>query len=122
MITSLLVWLLAAYGCASLLVALLERISFESLVRASEPLTHYKVLLYNSDHSLEGVIRRLIWSSIRYGQPIRISFVDFGSTDDTLKIATTFERNYEYLVEESERDKTNTILIDLRRPTEQESM
>jgi hypothetical protein len=121
-IEDLLVWLLAAYGCSSLLVSLLDRFAIRSFERVGGPLIHYQVLLHNSEHALEGVVRRLMNASIMSGTPIRISFVDHGSTDDTLKITAIFERNYRYAAATTEPDKELTpIMIDLRWSNELES-
>jgi hypothetical protein len=121
-IEDLLVWLLAAYGCSFLLVSLLERFASRSIERVGGPLIHYQVLLYNSEHALEGVVRRLMNASLLSGTPIRISFVDHGSTDDTPRIAAIFEQNYRYAAATTEPDKELLpITIDLRRSNEQES-
>ncbi|GAA4718619.1 glycosyltransferase family 2 protein [Brevibacillus fulvus] len=124
MIEEFLLWLLAAYGCASLLVALLERMARESFSTAERPFVHYEVLLFNSEQHIENVARHLIHSSRRKGVPIQISFVDYGSTDDTLKIMAVLERTQSYLTEEREPDRklTPPITIDLRRMAEQESI
>jgi hypothetical protein len=114
-IEDLVVWLLAAYGCASLMVTLLSRCRFEAYVNGGEPLIHYQVLLYNSEHALEAVVRRLLFTSVLDGEPIRISFVDHGSTDDTLKIAAVFERNCSFLNGETRPDAEHTVTIDLRK-------
>lgn len=122
MINDFLVWLLAAYGCSSLLVSLLARFALRSYQRAGGPLIHYQVLLHNSEQTLEGVVRRLMNDSIMSGTPIQISFVDYGSTDDTQRIKAIFERNYRYAAATTEPDKELTpITIDLRRSDEQES-
>jgi hypothetical protein len=124
-IEDLVVWLLAAYGCSSLLVSLLDRFALRSFTRVSVggPLIHYQVLLCNSEHALEGVVRRLTNASLMSGTPIQISFVDYGSNDDTLKIAAIFERNYRFAAAITEPDKEIApITIDLRRSNGQESV
>ncbi|MFY0543145.1 glycosyltransferase family 2 protein [Brevibacillus sp. H7] len=122
MIEELVVWMLAAYGCSSLLVTLLNRLADQAIVRAGEPHLHYEVLLYNSEHCLEGTVRRLMSRSVLQGRPIQISFVDFGSTDDTLKITTVFERKQHEFAGDGKPDTiAPPITIDLRRSKEQES-
>jgi hypothetical protein len=123
-IEDLVVWMLAAYGCSSLLVALVNRFAVRAMMMsAGEPHLHYRVLLYNSEHSLEGVVRCLKHRSVLQGRPIHISFVDFGSTDDTLQITQIFERHpYAFAcagVEPATIDPP--ITIDLRRSNVQES-
>jgi hypothetical protein len=114
MIEDLLILTLAAYGCASLLAALLSHYGMKMAARAGEPLPHYQVLLYNSEQTLEREVRRLIHVSLFRGEPFRISFVDFGSTDDTQKIKAVFEREYLMWPGDSLRDKP-IVTIDLRR-------
>lgn len=125
MIEEFVVWLMAAYGCSSLLVTLVNRLAVREFTSAGEPHVHYQVLLYNSEHCLEGVVRRLMNRSVRLGRPIQISFIDFGSTDDTLQITSIFERNqYGFLFAGEVRPATidPPITIDLRRSKEQESI
>ncbi len=116
-----LVWLLAAYGCSSLLVALLNRLAFRTFVRGNEPLVHYQLLIGNSENILEGVVRRLLFRSFMQGRPIRITFEDCGSTDDTLKIAAVLKRQQAFWTDDAMPDKGNSIMIDLRRSKGQES-
>ncbi len=118
----LLVWLLAAYGCSSLLVELLKRCSLRLEVQGNRRTStiHYRLLLYNSEHLLEGVVRRLLFSSVVHGKPIRISFVDYGSTDDTRKIAAVWERSDPFLTGGSAAaDGEPTVCVDLRTPAQQ---
>lgn len=109
-----LVWLLAAYGCASLLVAIIGRVSVEALYPSREPMVHYQLLLYNSEQLLEGVVRRLLFRSFWHGKPICISFVDFGSTDDSRRISQLMERKLEYMPD-SCQNEGETVTIDLRQ-------
>jgi hypothetical protein len=115
MLVDVLIWLMAVYGCSSLLATLFARYIMNRMVAdTGEQFHHYMVLLYNSEHSLERAVRRLLFFSTMYGKPISISFVDFGSTDDTLKIAEKFEQDYLYLIAENQQESTATIKIDLR--------
>jgi hypothetical protein len=122
-IEELVVWLLAAYGCSSLLVTLLDKWALRAQWRATQPQYHYQVLVYNSELFLESVVRRLLCRSYVQGTPIRISFVDFGSTDDTLKIAEVFERSQQMFAGDGEPTTIQSpITIDLRRSKELESL
>ncbi|UFJ40066.1 glycosyltransferase family 2 protein [Brevibacillus humidisoli] len=117
---NLLVWLMAVYGCSSLLVTLLERWWLRKTVCDDMPFIHYQVLLYNSEDLLEGVVRRLLYSSVVRGEPIRISFVDYGSTDDTAKIAAILRRRDEVLSNAPDWcDREKMVCVDLRMPTHQ---
>lgn len=122
MIEEFLVWLLAAYGCSSLLVALFNWLALRPFPRPGETLVYYQVLLRNSEQTIEGVVRCLMNASLLRGTPIHISFVDYGSTDDTVKITEVFERNYEFLAGATKPDAELTpITIDLRKAEEEES-
>jgi len=122
-IADLVVWMLAAYGCSSLLVAVMNRLAMRVMVAAGEPHLHYLVLLYNSEHSLEGIVRCLQHRSALQGRPIHISFVDFGSTDDTVQMTQIFERQQSDFACAGVEPVTidPPITIDLRRSCEQES-
>lgn len=118
----LLVWLLAAYGCSSLLVEWLQRWWEKQEAKTADqaPVLHYQILLYNSEQLLEGVVRRLLFSSVLHGKPIRISFVDSGSTDDTRKIAAVWARKAPFLISGSGPVAGEpTVRLDLRRSTQQ---
>lgn len=116
-----LVWLLAAYGCASLLVFVLERVARfvnENGTPEHQPV-HFHLMLHNSENVLEGVLRRLSRFSVIHGKAIHISFSDFGSTDDTLKIAALYTRKHSWLLESAELMKPHTV-IDLRGQVQEE--
>jgi hypothetical protein len=119
-IEDLLLWTLAAYGCASLLAALLSRYGTDAVARPGEPLIHYQLLLYNSEHVLEREVRRIRNASFYRGEPVQISFVDFGSTDDTTRIKAIFERIYFDRPEENQVNH-QIVTIDLRRSEAWES-
>lgn len=122
MIEDLLVWMLAAYGCSSLLVTLLRWFKLRPFAGVGESFVHYQVLLYNSEHSLESVVRRLMNTSVLHGTPIQISLIDYGSTDDTLKISAVLERrDFVFTADANPDTKKHPITIDLRRSEEQES-
>lgn len=114
MIEELLIWTLAAYGCASLLATLLRRFGMRLVVGTNEPLIHYHILLYNSEHLFEREMRRLNTASYWQGEPIRISFTDYGSTDDTLKMKDIYERNH-FIWPEEYLAASQIVTIDLRR-------
>ncbi|MBO8164275.1 MAG: glycosyltransferase [Brevibacillus sp.] len=119
----LLVWLMAVYGCSSLLASLLERWAVRPESDESQPIIHYRLLLANSEQWLEGVVRRLLLASRMGGTPIRISFVDCGSTDDTARIAAVFARREAYVVTDSHLsadEHERLVCIDLRKPVHQE--
>jgi len=116
MLEDILIWILAAYGCASLLATVMNRYGIREMTVPGEPLAYYQVLLFNSEQALEIEMRRLLYQSLARGCPIRISFIDHGSTDDTMKITSVFARNNEFLVGEAPRD-ARPITIDLRRET-----
>ncbi|NGQ95623.1 glycosyltransferase family 2 protein [Brevibacillus sp. SYP-B805] len=121
MIEDLLIWTLAAYGCATLLATLLSRYGTNAVARSGEPLIHYQLLLYNSEQVLEREVRRIWNASFFRGEPVQISFVDFGSTDDTPRIKAIFERNY---LDRPEEDQAyqQIVTLDLRRPETWESV
>jgi hypothetical protein len=117
----LVMWILAAYGCSSLLVALLHKWALRARWQGTQPQIHYQVLVGNSEHSLEYVVRRVLRHSFVQGTPIRISFIDYGSTDDTLKITEVLERNLHVFADDGEPTALQPITIDLRRPELRES-
>jgi hypothetical protein len=116
------VWILAAYGCSSLLVALLNKWAFRTRWPVVEPQIHYQLLVCNSEHALENVVRCLLLRSFVQGTPIRISFVDCGSTDDTLKITAVLERHLHLFADADDPAAEQPITIDLRRSIERESL
>ncbi|MCM3079644.1 glycosyltransferase family 2 protein [Brevibacillus invocatus] len=111
-----LIWLLAAFGCSSLLVMLLERVTDRMSSSAESPDENYRLLIRDSEQVLEGVIRSLLFRSYWSGKSIRITLQDEGSTDDSLKMAALYER-YPYCWSVDRHQgivPSNTIIIDLR--------
>ena len=108
-------WLLAAYGCSSLLVMLLDRWANRMGSSADFPYEHYHLLLRNSEQVLEATIWRLRFASHWSGRPIRITLQDEGSLDDTLRIADLYRR-YPYFLLTDEPDSVpgSAVTIDLR--------
>lgn len=113
----LLIWLLAAFGCSSLLVMLLERVTDRMGSAADFPDEHYRLLVRDSEQVLEGVIRRLLFRSYWSGKSIQITLQDEGSVDDTKKMAALYER-YPYCWSTDVHHglaQTKAIIIDLRQ-------
>jgi len=111
------IWLLAAFGCSSLLVMLLERVTDRMSSAAEFPDEHYRLLIRDSEQVLEGVIRRLLFRSYWSGKSIRITLQDEGSTDNTKKMAALYER-YPYCWSVDGHHglvQTKPIIIDLRQ-------
>ncbi|MGC5324893.1 hypothetical protein [Brevibacillus sp. SYSU BS000544] len=116
MIVDVMTLLLTAYGFASLMVVCLNKLRWTPILPTQEGFTHYQLHLYNSANVLEGIIRRLLLHSTLEGKPIRISFVDYGSTDDTSQVAQVLSRQNEYLLESADNAlHRKTILIDLKK-------
>lgn len=111
------VWLLAAFGCSSLLVMLLDRWANRMSSGAEFPDEHYRLLVHDSEQVLERVVRRLLFRSYWSGRPIRITLQDEGSVDDTKRIAALYERYPYFWLEEAPEgaSKTTAITIDLRK-------
>lgn len=111
------VWLLAAFGCSSLLVMLLDRWANRMSSGAESPDEHYRLLVHDSEQVLERVVRRLLFRSYWSGRPIRITLQDEGSVDDTKRIAALYERYPYFWLEEvpDGASKTTAITIDLRK-------
>lgn len=111
------VWLLAAFGCSSLLVMLLDRWANRMSSGAESPDEHYRLLVHDSEQVLERVVRRLLFRSYWSGRPIRITLQDEGSVDDTKRIAALYERYPYFWLEEAPEgaSKTTAITIDLRK-------
>ena len=115
MISDVVVLVLMAYGFAALLVAGVSRFSFHSVIQPQNSFTHYRVHVYNSENVLEGMMRRLLFRSSVEGRPIRISFVDYGSSDDTIQITRLFTRQYGDVIESDVPTSYGlTVQIDLR--------
>lgn len=115
MISDVVALVLMAYGFAALLVASVSRISIHSVVQPQNSFTHYQVHVYNSENVVEGMIRRLLFRSSVEGQPIRISFIDYGSSDDTIQITRLFTRQLEDVIESNvPASYGHTVQIDLR--------
>jgi len=113
------VWLLAAYGCSSLLVLVADKWAVRMKRSAELPHLHYRLVVRDSGQVLERVIRRLLLCSYWSGKPIRISLIDAGSTDDTGQIVSVYER-YPYFLHVSQEDDQEEhahtdIVIDLRQ-------
>ncbi|WP_407653466.1 glycosyltransferase family 2 protein [Brevibacillus ruminantium] len=117
----LVIWLLAAYGGSSLLVGLID--CWMRRMKHTVPPTyeHYRLLLFNSGDVVEQVVRKLQFRSYVRGVPIRISYQDDGSVDDTLRIMTVLERTEYPCREEPESTfkGVSVMTIDLRRSGEE---
>jgi hypothetical protein len=112
----LVIWLMAAFGCSSLLVMLFDRWANRMSSGAESPDEHYRLLVHNSEQVLERVVRSLLFRSYWSGRSIRITLQDEGSIDDTKLIAALYER-YPYCwmeVTQEGAGKTTAITIDLR--------
>lgn len=116
MLFDLVIWLLAVYGCSFLLASLFAHYLVNWMdIKTEAHARHFIVLLRDSEDCLEHVMRRLLFASKLNSQPIRVSFIDFGSTDHTLRIAEKMKRDYLYVVEDQPPECTTAIQIDLRR-------
>ncbi|MEJ8544115.1 glycosyltransferase family 2 protein [Brevibacillus borstelensis] len=121
MMEELVVWLLAAYGCSSLLVGLANFWIRRTTKDVPRTYKHYRLLLLNSGDVVEQAVRKLQFHSYLRGTPICISYQDDGSVDDTIRIMTVFERT-DYLCRE-DREGTfgePVMTIDLRQQGERE--
>ncbi|MBG9787676.1 MULTISPECIES: hypothetical protein [Brevibacillus] len=111
------IWLFAAYGCSALLLKMFY-IWMESgrATAIMEPLTltHYQLLLHNSEHRVEEAVRTLMFQSGLYGQPISISFVDEGSSDDTPRMTEILYRVHPDTIREQQAGREPVVVIDLR--------
>jgi hypothetical protein len=117
----LVVWLLAAYGCSSLMVTLANRWISRMAERADQSCVHYRLLLGNSEQVVEYAVRRLQVRSYWSGTPIRISYVDYGSTDDTCGIMAVLKRAGHLCADDGEAAAAvPAVTIDLRRTGEWE--
>ncbi|QRG70820.1 glycosyltransferase family 2 protein [Brevibacillus choshinensis] len=115
----LIIWLLAAYGCSSLLVMLTDKWADRMSSSNEPPHEDYRLLVRDSEQVLERVIRRLLFRSYWSGKPIRISLIDSGSNEETKRISSAYGR-YPYsvlLFDEGHQEPSslNTIIIDLRQ-------
>ncbi len=116
----LIVWLLAAFGCSSLLVMIAERWTTRTDSASELPHEHYRLLVRNSEQVLERVVRSLLFRSYWSGRPIRITLIDDGSDDDTKRMTAVLKR-YPYgycLGDVQEEMAAGTIVIDLRENKE----
>lgn len=116
----LVVWLLAAYGCSSLLVMLADKWADRMSSSNESPHEHYRLLVRDSEQVLERVIRRLLFRSYWSGKPIRISLIDLGSSDETKRISSKYGRypySFYLLDDEQEGASQTDIIIDLRQET-----
>jgi len=117
----LVVWLLAAYGCSSLLVGLANVWIRRTTNEVPPTYEHYRLLLFNSGDVVEQVVRKLQFHSYLRGTPIRISYKDDGSADDTIRIMTVFERTDYPCSEDREGTFGEPVMtIDLRQKGELE--
>lgn len=98
MIAMWVIWLLAIYGLSTILIHLLIR--WNPYVKQGEEQLHVHLLLYNSETCLEGSIRSLVNLSRLKGQPLHLIVYDFGSTDNTVKILDTMQKEYPFLFEQ----------------------
>lgn len=116
----LVIWLLAAFGCSSLLVMIVERWTNRTDSANELPQEHYRLLVHNSEQVLERVVRSLLFRSYWSGRPIRITLIDDGSVDDTKQMAAVLMRYpYGHCVEDAHEEITaGTIVIDLREKKE----
>lgn len=81
---------LAIYGAVTLWVQLLRRWSWWA-DRNGRPL-HFIILLHNSQGKVEWIYRSLMQMSRLTGEPVSFTFIDFGSSDDTLRILRRLTR------------------------------
>lgn len=88
----LVVWLLAAFGCSSLLVMVAERWTSRMNSMTELPQEHYRLLVHNSEQVLERAVRKLLFRSYWSGKPIRITLIEEGSTDDTPRMLAILAR------------------------------
>lgn len=112
----LVIWVLAAYGCSSLLVMLLDRWANRMSSSADFPCDHYRLLVRDSEQVLEATIRKLLFRSYWSGRPIHITLQDEGSIDDTPLMAALYKR-YPYCWMDDGGDSVSraAITIDLRK-------
>ncbi|MFP3389016.1 glycosyltransferase family 2 protein [Brevibacillus sp. SIMBA_040] len=113
----LVVWLLAAFGCSSLLMMIAESWIRQMNGVAELPSVHYRLLLRDSEQVLEQAVRKLLFRSYWSGKPIRITLIDEGSLDDTPQICTVLDRYpHCHLMDWQEGVAAGTIVtIDLRQ-------
>ncbi|MED4911319.1 glycosyltransferase family 2 protein [Brevibacillus centrosporus] len=114
----LVVWLLAAYGCSSLLVMLADKWADRMSSSNESPHEHYRLLVRDSEQVLERVIRQLLFRSYWSGKPIRISLIDLGSSDEAKRISSKYGRypySFYLLDDEQEGASQTDIIIDLRQ-------
>ncbi|WP_240675890.1 glycosyltransferase [Ammoniphilus sp. CFH 90114] len=94
------IWLLAIYGLSTILVHLFVRWN-EYFVQGEDELRVH-LLLYNSEKCLEGSIRSLVHLSRLKGQPLQLIVYDFGSTDNTVKMLETLQKENPFLFDQVE--------------------
>jgi hypothetical protein len=119
------VWLLAIYGFCTIFVLLLQKWNgYHTPIQVLS----IKLLLYNSESSLEGVVRSFAELSSLSGQSLFIHAYDFGSDDLTVNILTKLAQECPHLIQEvhynaaldSLNDQVSTekeswVVIDLRQ-------
>jgi hypothetical protein len=96
-ISSWVTWLLAIYGVCTILIQFMRR--FNKYYSNLEIL-RVQLLLYNSESSIEGVIRSLINLSHLEGRPLHLMVYDYGSTDSTKDILETLQKVNPFLFEQ----------------------
>ncbi|MBO8173137.1 MAG: hypothetical protein H0Z33_14755 [Bacillaceae bacterium] len=105
------VWMLASYGCAALLISAWSRMAWGNFRRTREP-CQVTLLLYNSQGSIEWVVRTLDQTSRVDGRPVQIIVQDYGSRDHTQKMLQILQRENPFLfyrVQEGHSEETTPV-------------
>jgi hypothetical protein len=100
-VASWIVWLLAVYGFCSMLVQVLQKWNG---YRNPIQVLSIHLLLYNSEASLEGVLRSFAKLSRLSGQSLLIHAYDFGSNDLTVPILAKLAQECPHLIQEVHYD------------------
>lgn len=95
MLKTWIIWLLACYGFAVLLIHFWRKWGY--FYQGKHPL-RVQLLLHNSQSSLEWIVRSLMQKSRVEGRPVELTVYDYGSTDDTPKILQLMQRKEPFLV------------------------
>lgn len=112
MTLTLLFYLLTAYLFAVLCSEIFVHLPRRHFWRGS---AHYLILLHNSQHRIEWVLRTLYIASKTEGKDFSLTCVDYGSTDHTLDIVRRMTGN-ETIGSDVDRQKNERlVVIDLRR-------
>lgn len=118
----LVVWLLAAFGCCSLLVMIAEQWTSRMNSMTELPQEHYRLLVHNSEQVLERAVRKLLLRSYWSGKPVRITLIEEGSTDDSSRMVTILAREPYCcglgVADDPVELATGAIVIDLRQKRE----